>query len=105
MNHINDAVEKAHKAFLEYRLFPASKKISFLNLIADTIETRRNDLSKIAGRETSLPDNRLQTEITRTVNQLRLFSALLKEGTWRRAIIEHAAPDRKPLPKPDLRQL
>lgn len=102
---INDKVTKAHHAFLVYRLIKPPKKISFLNLIADTIDKQRIQLSIIAGKETSLPHNRLETEINRTINQLRLFADLLKEGTWVRRIIDVAEPERKPLPKPDLRQM
>lgn len=102
---INDTVTKAYNAFLIYRLIKPPKKISFLNLIAHTIDKHRDQLSTIAEKETSLPHDRLETEITRTVNQLRLFADLLKEGTWVRRIIDVAEPERKPLPKPDLRQM
>ena len=105
MAEIDQIVSKAHNAFLQYRLFKPSKKISFLLLIADTIDKQRNDLSAIAEKETSLPHDRLGGEITRTVYQLRLFADLLKEGSWVRAIIDKGDPDRKPLPKPDLRQM
>ena len=39
----------------------------------------------------------------RTVNQLKMFAALLKEGSWVDARIDTAIPERTPLPKPDLR--
>jgi alpha-ketoglutaric semialdehyde dehydrogenase len=52
-----------------------------------------------------LPKARLEGERDRTVNQLKLMAALLREGSWAGARIDHADPDRKPLPKPDLRQI
>ena len=56
-------------------------------------------------QETFLAEARLNGEITRTINQIRLFTELLNEGSWVRAIIDTAQPQRTPLPKPDLRQM
>jgi 2,5-dioxopentanoate dehydrogenase len=104
-NEIDRAVAKAHEAFLVYRRTKPAHKIAFLNLIADNIDKQRSMLSAMASKETSLPVPRLDTEITRTVYQLRMFAALLKEGSWVRAIKDNADPERKPIPKPDLRQM
>src|SRR6185437_15552127 len=49
--------------------------------------------------------DRLTGERGRTVNQLRLFANLVKEGSFVDARIDPALPDRKPLPKPDLRRM
>jgi NADP-dependent aldehyde dehydrogenase len=105
LSEIDKAVEKAHAAFLVYRLTPASQKIKFLSHIADTLEKERERLVQTASRETNLPFDRLSGELTRTIFQLRLFSDLLKEGKWMRTIINKGDPERKPLPKPDLRQV
>ena len=104
-NEIDQAVAKAHEAFLVYRRTKPADKIAFLNLIADNIDKQRSTLSAMASKETSLPVPRLDTEVTRTVYQLRMFAALLKEGSWVRAIRDNADPERKPIPKPDLRQM
>jgi NADP-dependent aldehyde dehydrogenase len=104
-NEIDQGVSKAHEAFLIYRKAKPGEKISFLNLIADNIDKQRSQLSATASKETSLPVDRLEGEITRTVNQLRMFAALLKDGKWVRAIKDNADPARKPIPKPDLRQM
>ncbi|HUQ67757.1 MAG TPA: aldehyde dehydrogenase (NADP(+)) [Flavitalea sp.] len=105
LKEIDNAVARANEAFLVYRLIKPSIKISFLQLIADKIDQHRDQLSETASKETSLPNDRLQTEITRTINQLRLFAELLREGSWVRAIIDTAQPERKPFPKPDVRQM
>ena len=104
-NEIDQAVTKAHEAFLSYRLAKAVQKIAFLNAIADSIEQQRSKLSGIANEETSLPQARLDVEITRTINQLRIFSAMLKDNSWVRPIVDKADPQRKPMPKPDVRQM
>jgi NADP-dependent aldehyde dehydrogenase len=38
-------------------------------------------------------------------NQLKLFATLLLEGSWVNARIDTAEPDRKPLPRPDIRSM
>jgi NADP-dependent aldehyde dehydrogenase len=48
---------------------------------------------------------RITGERGRTVGQLKLFAALLKEGSWVNASIDLAQSDRQPLPKPDIRSM
>ena len=64
-----------------------------------------DDLIERCHEETGLPKARLIGERGRTVNQLKLFAELLKEGSWVEARIETANPERQPLPKPDIRSM
>src|SRR5690606_11413965 len=48
---------------------------------------------------------RLEGERVRTCNQLRMFATLIREGSWVDARIDSALPERKPLPRPDLRRV
>src|SRR5690606_24826348 len=41
----------------------------------------------------------------RTVNQLKLFAEVVKEGSWVNARIDTAIPDRVPASRPDVRQM
>src|SRR5258708_39466951 len=52
-----------------------------------------------------MPLARAQSERGRTCGQLRMFADLIEEGSWTDARIDHAQPDRKPLPKPDSRSM
>ncbi len=54
-------------------------------------------------QESGLPRGRLEGERGRTMNQLKLFAAVVREGSWLEARIDPAMPDRKPLPRSDLR--
>jgi len=56
-------------------------------------------------QETALAQARLQAETARTCGQLRLFAQVAEEGSWVNARIDHADPDRKPAPKPDIRSM
>ena len=56
-------------------------------------------------QETALPVARAQSEMGRTCAQLRLFADVIEEGSWVNARIDPALPERKPLPRPDLRSM
>lgn len=102
---INSAIEKASDAFQTYRIVSGKDKAAFLETIADEIIALGDDLIKRGMEETGLPEARLTGERGRTVGQLKLFASLLREGSWVGARIDLADPDRKPLPKPDVRSM
>jgi len=76
-----------------------------LRKIAERIESIAGEVIERAAQETALPQARLQGETARTCAQLRLFAQVVEEGSWVQARIDRAAPERKPLPKPDLRSM
>ena len=80
-------------------------RADFLRLAAQKIEAATAELAARGHAETALPLARCQSEIGRTVGQLRLFATVAEKGDWVDARIETAQPDRKPLPKPDHRSL
>src|SRR5688572_20845126 len=102
---INKAVEKSADAFQHYRSVSGKDKAVFLETIADEIVAVGDVLIKRCMEETGLPEARLTGERGRTVNQLKLFAQLLREGSWVDARIDTADPERKPLPKPDVRSM
>jgi NADP-dependent aldehyde dehydrogenase len=99
------AGEKASNTFQLYRLTSGAEKAHFLILIAEHIEKLGDDLLQRCHLETGLPLARITGERGRTVGQLKLFAALLKEGSWVNASIDLAQSDRQPLPKPDIRSM
>ncbi|MCW3098646.1 MAG: Aldehyde Dehydrogenase [Chthonomonadaceae bacterium] len=102
---VNRAVELAAQAFPSYRGLPAEARAKFLERIAEEIVELGDALLELANRETALPLPRLIGERGRTVGQLKMFAALLREGSWVDARIDRALPDRQPLPRPDLRRM
>ena len=48
---------------------------------------------------------RLEGERGRTMGQLKLFATVVREGSWVDARIDKADPNRKPLPKSDIRHM
>jgi 2,5-dioxopentanoate dehydrogenase len=99
------AAHRAAVAFQIYRKKSGRDKADFLDCIAGQIEGIGEVLIETCCRETALPRPRIEGERTRTTNQLRLFATLLRQGSWIDARIETAAPERKPLPKPDIRYM
>ena len=77
----------------------------FLERIGDLIMAAGEKLISTCAEETALSVDRLVGERARTVNQLKMFADLVREGSWVDARIDTALPDRKPIPKPDLRRM
>lgn len=101
---VSAAIAEAQAAFTSYRSISPSHRARFLNAIAANIESDAELIVKRAGQETGLPAARLNGEITRTANQLRLFASVVCLGDAHGARIDPALPDRTPLPRPDIRQ-
>ena len=102
---VERAVGLADNARLVYANSSGHERAVFLRRIADNIEALGQTLIARASLETSLPNARFEGERARTCNQLRMFADLLDEGSWVDARIDHAIPDREPVPKPDVRSM
>jgi NADP-dependent aldehyde dehydrogenase len=102
---VNRALSLAEEAFATYRHVGAEARAAFLERIAEEILALGEALPERANLETGLPLDRLSGERARTVGQLRLFAEVIREGSWVDARIDPALPDRKPLPRPDLRRM
>lgn len=102
---INNKVESAEAAFDVYRKMDKASIANFLDTAADEIMNLGDVLLETCELETALPIARLQGERGRTVNQLKLFASVVREGSWVDARIDTAQPDRSPIPKPDIRHM
>jgi 2,5-dioxopentanoate dehydrogenase len=102
---LNSAAELADEAFSVYRKTSGKERAKFLRHIADGIEAIVPEIVERAHRETALPEARLKGESARTINQLRLFAQVVEEGSWVNARIDPAEPERKPLPRFDIRSM
>jgi 2,5-dioxopentanoate dehydrogenase len=100
---IDRATQLATEAFPSYsRLRPAAKA-AFLKRIASGIEAIADHIVERANLESALPKTRLQSETARTCGQIRFLADVVEEGSWVNARIDRADPQRKPIPKPDVR--
>ncbi|MFT7722424.1 MAG: aldehyde dehydrogenase (NADP(+)) [Roseateles sp.] len=99
---VDDACALAGAAFDAFRATTDHERADFLDLIAAQILALGDALIQRAMAETGLPRARLEGERGRTMNQLKLFAELLREGSWQDARIDSPLPARTP-PRPDLR--
>jgi NADP-dependent aldehyde dehydrogenase len=102
---INQAINLAFEASQEYRNKSGKDKAALLEAIADEILATGDSLIQKCAEESGLPGARIIGERGRTMNQLKLFATLLREGSWVDARIDLADEERKPLPKPDIRSM
>lgn len=102
--NVEAAAAAAAEAFPVYRATTSEQRAAFLEAIAGRIEEGSEALIARATAESGLPQARITGEVGRTTGQLRLFAAVLREGSWNGARIDTAQPDRSPLPRPDIRQ-
>lgn len=104
-DEIDKAAVLASKAFMTFREADAETVAALLDGIASEIEALGDALLDQVSMESGLPKDRLTGERARTMNQMRLFASLVREGSFVDARIDTALPDRKPLPRPDLRRM
>ena len=102
---VDRALQLSSAAFETYRRIDPASRAAFLRAIASELESTGDALIDRANAETALGVDRLRSERGRTTSQLRMFADLIEEGSWVDARIDRAVPDRKPLPKPDIRRM
>ncbi|NNE90092.1 MAG: aldehyde dehydrogenase (NADP(+)) [Verrucomicrobiales bacterium] len=84
------ALDAAAAAYLEMRTMDGEKIATFLEAIADRIESRADELVEMAHLETALPKSpRLaDVELPRTTGQLRQAATAARSGSWRNPVID-----------------
>jgi NADP-dependent aldehyde dehydrogenase len=100
---VDAACMRAEAAFDAFRSVSLEERAKFLEAIAQGILDLGDVLVERVMSESGLPRGRVEGERGRTIGQLRLFASLAREGRWLNAMIDRALPERKPLPRADLR--
>lgn len=93
----------AIEAFTAYRETSLEARARFLETIAWNIMDIGDELIERCMLETGLPRARVEGERGRTVGQLCLFASVVREGSFLDVRIDPALPERKPMPRVDLR--
>jgi 2,5-dioxopentanoate dehydrogenase len=104
-DEVNRAVELASAAFPVYSQTDGKTRAAFLRAVADGLDAIKEPVAERAHLETALPMPRLLGEMGRTTGQLRIFASVIEEGSWVEARIDSPLPERKPLPRSDLRSM
>jgi NADP-dependent aldehyde dehydrogenase len=104
-DEIGNAARAAQAAAHQFARTSAQERAAFLRRIADELLALGDSLLNRTASETGLPRPRLESERARTMNQLKMFAELVEEGSWVDARIDHALPERRPTPRPDIRRM
>lgn len=97
-------MQEAWMAFGAYRKLSLKERANFMRTIANEIEAKGDELIRVAGEETLLPEARLKSERARTLFQLESYATACEKGDWLEARIDTAIRERNP-PRPDLRKM
>ena len=100
MNDVDPLARTASDAFTTYGRVSGREKAELLRAIASSLEADGDVLIDTAHRETHLGIPRLKNELARTCNQLRMFAALVEEGSWVDARIDHGKVDVRSMLRP-----
>ena len=87
-----------------WRESAAADRAAWLRAAADALDAHADELVAIADEETRLDETRLRGEVGRTTGQLRLFAAVVEEGSYLELTIDDADPSLTP-PRPELRRM
>lgn len=104
-DEVDRAVRAAEDAFATYGWTSREARAAFLEAIAEEMDARGDDITRLGCAETGLPEARLQGERGRTTGQLRLFAQHIRDGAYLDRRHDEALPDRQPLPRPDLKMV
>jgi len=100
---VDQACAHAEAAFDSFRSTSPETRARLLEAIAENLLGDGEAIVARALRESGLPRPRLEGELARTANQLRLFAGVVRDGGYLDLRVDPALPDRKPAPRPDLR--
>ena len=104
INEIDAVMQQAWKAFHIYRKFSLKQRADFMRAVAREIENLGDELLRVTGEETHMPETRLRNERARTIFQLNSYADACEKADWLEARIDTAIPNKIP-PKPDLRKM
>lgn len=102
---INEVMKKSQEALLQYKKFSLRQRADFMHTVAEELEEIRPVVVPAAMEESHLPEGRLNGELSRTIYQLNSYAQRVEDGAWMGVRIDTAIPERKPLPRPDLRKM
>lgn len=87
-HHPNHPADAARDAFDTWRTTHPQQRAAVLDAIADAVSRDRDLIISTCADETALTPAELNPEFDRTTGTLRMFAALIREGSWVRAAID-----------------
>ena len=87
--HVDNAANAASLAFTQYSKTPAQIRSKLLTTTAELLEQNAEKVIDRADLETALGPQRLQNELNRTANQLRLFADLITTESFNTTVVDN----------------
>jgi NADP-dependent aldehyde dehydrogenase len=81
---------KSQEAFNLFRFETLYRRAKLLNCIGKELLNIKDELVKTCQSETALSSTRLNGELTRTINQLELFSNVVRDGAFLNPVIDYS---------------
>ncbi|CAM4293988.1 Alpha-ketoglutaric semialdehyde dehydrogenase 3 [Bordetella tumbae] len=103
LEDVDAACGLAWSAFDLFRETSLEARAEFLDTIAANILALGDGLIERCVAESGLPRARIEGERARTVGQLRMFADVVRSGDFLEVRMDPAQPERKPLPRANLR--
>jgi len=97
---VRDACARAAAVAPRLSALAPAARADLLEAMAAGLDAERERLVPLADRESAMGVARLDGELTRTINQLRLFASVLRDGAYLEVIVDHATGA-----SPDLRRM
>jgi acyl-CoA reductase-like NAD-dependent aldehyde dehydrogenase len=102
---IEHVAERAAQAARRFADTEPRARAAALVAVADALDAASDELIGIAMQETGLTRPRLEGEVRRTSNQLRLFAEVIVDGAYLDARIDEVDPGYVIGPRPDVRRV
>ena len=90
VSELEALLASAHGAATPFGASPPEVRAGLLRALADRLDADASTLVPLAEAESGLTTARLTGEVARTTGQLRLFAAVVEEGSYLEAIIDTA---------------
>ena len=103
--HVERACALADEARDTFAATSPEARAAFLTTIGENIERLGDALLQRTHEETALPMARLASERGRTIGQLNMFAAVIREDACFDKRVDPPLPDRQPAARPELRSV
>lgn len=103
-DQLRQATIAAAEAYPSFSSLDPDAHACFLETVAENIDALDENLTERLMAETGLPEARAVGERNRTVNQLRLFADVVRQGDFRGVRWDQAMPEQQSMPRLDVRQ-
>lgn len=102
VQEIDQVMQDAWKAFLQYRKTSSKQRADFMRTIGAEMTALGDELIHTVMEETHLPEGRVRNELARTIFQLNSYGAAGEAGYWLEARIDTANAEKG---DPDIRKM